>query len=73
MPRILISLLAATVLAGTATAQTPSTDRTTIDRAIAAVYPSLVRISVVAMQWTAGREINTELSAAGLSFLPMAT
>jgi serine protease Do len=65
MPRILISLLAATVLAGTATAQTPSTDRTTIDRAIAAVYPSLVRISVVAMQWTAGREIKTEAFGSG--------
>ena len=29
-----------------------SADRAAIDRAIAAVYPSLVRISVVALQWT---------------------
>jgi serine protease Do len=42
-----------------------SADRAAIDRAIAAVYPSLVRISVVALQWTGGRELKLEASGSG--------
>jgi serine protease Do len=42
-----------------------SGDRAAIDRAIAAVYPSLVRISVVALQWSGGREIKIESSGSG--------
>jgi serine protease Do len=42
-----------------------SSDRTAIDKAIAAVYPSLVRISVVALQWSGGREIKLESSGSG--------
>ena len=44
--------------------QSPN-DRAAIDRAIAAVYPSLVRISVVALQWSGGREIKLESSGSG--------
>jgi len=40
-------------------------DRAAIDRAIAAVYPSLVRVSVVALQWNGGREIKLESSGSG--------
>jgi len=42
-----------------------SADRAAIDRAIAAVYPSLVRISVVALQWNGGRELRFEASGSG--------
>jgi serine protease Do len=42
-----------------------SADRAAIDRAIAAVYPSLVRISVVALQWSGGRELRLEASGSG--------
>ncbi|MEO8071386.1 MAG: trypsin-like peptidase domain-containing protein, partial [Acidobacteriota bacterium] len=40
-------------------------DRAAMDRAIAAVYPSLVRISVVALQWNGGRELKLEASGSG--------
>jgi serine protease Do len=46
-------------------AAAPSSDRAVIDRAIAAVYPSLVRISVVALQWAGGRELKMEASGSG--------
>ena len=36
----------------------------------AAVYPSLVRISVVALQWTGGREIKLEASGSGTIVTP---
>src|SRR5687767_2754696 len=41
------------------------TDRAAIDRAIAAVYPSLVRISVVVVEPRDGRELNLEASGSG--------
>lgn len=44
-------------------AQSPS--RPDIDRALAAVYPSLVRISVVAANYGGGREIRSEVSGSG--------
>ena len=50
--------------------QAPASDRAAIDRAIAAVYPSLVRISVVALQWTGGREIKLEASGSGTIVTP---
>jgi serine protease Do len=40
-------------------------DRAAIDRAIAAVYPSLVRISVVVVDSQNGREVNLEGSGSG--------
>ncbi len=40
-------------------------DRAAIDRAIAAVYPSLVRISVVVVDSQNGREVNLEASGSG--------
>jgi serine protease Do len=40
-------------------------DRAAIDRAIAAVYPSLVRISVVVVDSQNGREVNVEGSGSG--------
>lgn len=41
-----------------------------IDRAIAAVYPSLVRISVVIVEHSAGREIRVEGSGSGTIITP---
>ena len=43
--------------------QAPS--RPDIDRALAAVYPSLVRISVVTVSYGSGREIRSEASGSG--------
>jgi serine protease Do len=40
-------------------------DRAAVDRAIAAVYPSLVRISVVTVEFRDGRELNVEASGSG--------
>ena len=51
------------LLAAPAAAQAP--DRAAIDRAIAAVYPSLVRISVVVVESRDGRELNLEASGSG--------
>ena len=51
------------LLAAPAAAQTD--DRAAIDRAIAAVYPSLVRISVVVVESRDGREVNLEGSGSG--------
>ena len=48
-----------------APAAAQSGDRAAIDRAIAAVYPSLVRISVVVVDSQNGREINLEGSGSG--------
>jgi serine protease Do len=55
--------LAVCLVAAPATAQT--TGRAAIDRAIAAVYPSLVRISVVVVESRDGREVNLEASGSG--------
>lgn len=45
-------------------------DRAAMDRAIAAVYPSLVRISVVAVEHEEGREIKMEASGSGTIISP---
>lgn len=50
-------------LSAPAAAQTA--ERAAIDRAIAAVYPSLVRISVVVVESRDGREVNLEGSGSG--------
>jgi serine protease Do len=44
---------------------TSAADRAAVDRAIAAVYPSLVRVSVVVRQWSNGREVRLESSGSG--------
>jgi serine protease Do len=59
----LFTAFALCAIAGSARAQT--TDRAAIERAIAAVYPSLVRISVVVVESRDGREINLEASGSG--------
>src|SRR5689334_15321149 len=56
--------LAVCLFAAPAAAQT-TTGRAPIDRAITAVYPSLVRISVVVVESRDGREINVEASGSG--------
>ena len=59
-------VLAAALAAAPLSAQNgAATDRDAVNRAIAAVYPSLVRISVVALQWSAGREVKGEASGSG--------
>ncbi len=68
LPRtVLLLALVPAVLSAQAPGGAPpaSADRAAIDRAIAAVYPSLVRISVVALQWNGGREIKLESSGSG--------
>jgi serine protease Do len=60
--RVPLLLLCACV-AAPAAAQTE--DRAAMDRAIDAVYPSLVRISVVAVDYRDGREVNLEGSGSG--------
>ncbi len=44
--------------------------RSTVDTAIASVYPSLVRIHVVSTRFKAGREIKTESSGSGAIISP---
>ena len=62
----LLTPLVVCLLATPAGAQTAqSTARSSIDRASAAVYPSLVRISVVVSESQNGREINVEASGSG--------
>ena len=58
-------LLAAAIAAVPLAAHAQTADRAAIDRAIAAVYPSLVRISVVAVEHEEGREIKMEASGSG--------
>ena len=58
------TFVAVLALGGVLSAQAPS-DRDGVDRAIAAVYPSLVRISVVSLNWAGGREIRREASGSG--------
>ena len=76
MPRLVrLLLLAVALLTVPAVAQTPAirpsapTPRTatpaSIDRAIAAVFPSLVRVSVVFFDQAGGREIKGALSGSG--------
>ena len=61
-PALLIPVVLC-LLAAPAASQTG--DRAAIDRAIAAVYPSLVRISVVVVDSQNGREVNLEGSGSG--------
>jgi serine protease Do len=61
--RLLTILLLLWAFASSASAQT--TDRAAIDRAINAVWPSLVRISVVVIESRDGREVNLEGSGSG--------
>ncbi len=63
MKPALLFPLALCLLVAPAAAQTG--DRAAIDRAIAAVYPSLVRISVVVVDSQNGREVNLEASGSG--------
>jgi serine protease Do len=78
---ILLTLLAAWIAASPVqqtTAKTPAPppkpagaasqatgDRAAVDHAIAAVYPSLVRVSVVFIDQQAGREVKGQLSGSG--------
>lgn len=57
--------LAASQAPKPATPPAAAANRAAIDRAIAAVYPSLVRISVVALQWNGGRQVRLEASGSG--------
>jgi serine protease Do len=65
-------------VAGRASAQAPdvrppaanAAAPASVDRAIAAVYPSLVRISVVSPQWVGGREVRREASGSGTIVSP---
>lgn len=59
------ALLFALGLTLTGTPSPQTADRAAIDRAVAAVYPSLVRISVVAIEHEEGREIKMESSGSG--------
>ena len=61
----LVAPVAGQTAGGAAPSATVPTDRAVIDKAIAAVYPSLVRISVVALQWAGGRELKHEASGSG--------
>jgi serine protease Do len=65
-------LLASVGLAARQTTALPAAapDRAAVDRAIAAVYPSLVRVSVVVRQWSNGREIRLESSGSGTIISP---
>ena len=65
-PFLFLSILS--LMAPTAVAQTD--DRQAIDRAIASVYPSLVRISVVVADYREGREVNLEGSGSGTIISP---
>ena len=58
-------LVAVVLVCSAATASAQSADRAEIERAIAAVYPSLVRISVVVTEHSGGREIHLEGSGSG--------
>ncbi len=63
-----VVLLSGLAMPGPSFSQTA--DRAAIDRAIAAVYPSLVRISVVAIEHEEGREIKLESSGSGTIITP---
>src|SRR5688572_19470641 len=61
--RLPVFILVIAAMSAPASAQTG--ERAAIDRAIASVYPSLVRISVVVADYRDGREINLEGSGSG--------
>ena len=61
----IIATLLVSSAASSAARQDGLSDRQAIDRAIASVYPALVRISVVTLQWNGGREIKGEASGSG--------
>lgn len=62
--RVLVAVLSVGLLMSDP-AYPQSADQTAIERAVAAVYPSLVRISVVAVEYEEGREIKIEASGSG--------
>ena len=64
-PLVVCLLVAPAVAQSTAQSPSQNTARSSIDRASAAVYPSLVRISVVVSESQGGREINVEASGSG--------
>ena len=66
--RLALVLLAVAAAASPAAAQTA--DRAAVDRSIAAVYPSLVRISAVIVDYRDGREVNLEVSGSGTIITP---
>ena len=74
-----LALLVASAASTTRAAQAPpkpaapppqTADRASIDRAIAAVFPSLVRLSVVYLDQQSGREIKGQLSGSGTIISP---
>ena len=68
MKRLLTPLVVCLLVAPAGAQSTQSaqgTARSSIDRASAAVYPSLVRISVVVAESQGGRDINVEASGSG--------
>jgi serine protease Do len=62
------ALVAIAVTARPVDAQTA--DRAAVDHTIAAVYPSLVRISAVVVDYRDGREVNLEVSGSGTIITP---
>lgn len=64
VPRARLLAVSALLLAAAPAFAQPA-DRGAIDRAIAAVYPSLVRISAVVADFRDGRELRTEVSGSG--------
>jgi serine protease Do len=65
------SLTLSLLVGGAATGRTPQTPspapagHAAVDQAIASVYPSLVRLTVVAAEFSAGREISQEEAGSG--------
>ena len=60
----------ALILAGPAIGAAQTAARADVERAIAAVYPSLVRISVVSASYANGREVRSEGSGSGTIISP---
>ena len=58
------------LVAASATAVGQPASRADVERAIAAVYPSLVRISVVTASFSSGREVRSEASGSGTIITP---
>ncbi len=66
---LLVALLIA-VVPLPAAQQVEDASRSTVDKAIAVVYPALVRIHVVSTHFKAGREIKSESSGSGAIISP---
>lgn len=69
MTRYLVAALVATALPATPL-EAQTADRAAVDQTIAAVYPSLVRISAVVVDYRDGREVNLEVSGSGTIITP---